>query len=378
MSLRQSFDRVETLAFIRELMPTAWVRWIGYVLLWTFIATLSAIHWYEFFYFPDPYESFHELWLIKMELWFAFALLTPLILLLAAHFELGRERWLGNFLVLFFYSIVATVAYSAVYTLLLLVFLDRNITIISYANSYIFVISQHSTFYYLAFWALVAMEHGFRWSRRLRERELQASQLEAQLATAKFEALRSHIQPHFLFNALNTITSMIEDDQPERARDTVQRLSELLRLSLDHSRTQFVTLDREMQFVREYLALMQSRYPDRLQLRIAVPDDVLQARVPSLILQPIVENAIKYGVAASAEPGCVDVSALKEDSWVIVTVKNEGPRVLPDQVSHTGMGLPAVRSRLEHLYGADYQFSFEPRDQGGAVVSISVPIQPQD
>jgi two-component system, LytTR family, sensor kinase len=227
---------------------------------------------------------------------------------------------------------------------------------------------------YLLFYVLLL---GIAWAvyyhGRYREREQAAEQLAAGLAEARLQALKMQLHPHFLFNTLNAISALIpQEAQP--ARRMVARLGDLLRTTLEQEATQEVSLGEELEFLEPYLEIEQTRLGDRLSVEFQVEPQALDARVPHLVLQPLVENAIRHGVAPRSGPGVVTIAAAVEGGSLILHVRNTGGSAR-DGSTHEpgGRGLANVRSRLEHLYGADQQLTAGPAGPAEWVTTIRIP-----
>lgn len=203
-----------------------------------------------------------------------------------------------------------------------------------------------------------------------RERERRALMFEAQLADARLGALRSQIQPHFLFNALNTVAVLMQEDV-ERAERVLVKLAGLLRKAVDTSQQHEVPLREEIEFVRAYLEIEQERFTDRLTTTIDVADDALDARVPSLILQPLVENAVRHGIARRAEPGRIEIAVRRIENDLHLTVRDNGPGFR--EGARDGVGLENTRGRLAELYG-DQQSIEINSGPSGTTVSLVMPI----
>jgi LytS/YehU family sensor histidine kinase len=226
-----------------------------------------------------------------------------------------------------------------------------------------------------------SMTTGYAAQARKREQEaaklaLHSSKLEARLAEAKLRLLQAQLNPHFLFNAFNTISALTETD-PKAARRMMDRLATLLRSSLDHAGRQEVTLREELTFLEDYLSIERLRFEDRLTVDVRVADDVDEAFVPSFVLQPLVENAIRHGTGALLRRGHVRVSARRAASLLILEVEDDGVG-LPEGwrlADHAGVGLSNIARRLEELYGADHTFVVLPRPEGGVRVEISLPLR---
>ncbi|HUF46218.1 MAG TPA: histidine kinase [Vicinamibacterales bacterium] len=226
----------------------------------------------------------------------------------------------------------------------------------------------------LSYAGVLALVTLFRWYQRLRDREVDAARLERSLSEARLESLRLQIQPHFLFNALNAISSTMYDN-PQAADEMIERLSELLRVSLRTARTQQVPLDEELVALDHYVALMKARFGDALDVRINIEGSAIARRalVPSMVLQPLVENAIRHGRLAHEGRGRVDVHAAARDGHLDLSVTDDGPGVSPAVGRGDGVGLDATRQRLRLLYGDECTFS-AGHVPGGFAVRMSLPL----
>jgi GAF domain-containing protein len=214
----------------------------------------------------------------------------------------------------------------------------------------------------------------YREAREARDRSLKAAQLESQLVRARLDALRAQLNPHFLFNALNVVAMLIRRGANEDALRAVVNLSELLRRVLAVGATPEVSLRDEMALIERYLDVEQLRFRDRLSVNIEIEPAAIEARVPGLILQPVVENAIKHGIANAEGPGHVCISARHEGGRLLLRVADNGPG-FPNgwDAARSGVGLSNTRERLERTYDGDYRFDVGRGDRGGAVVEIEIP-----
>jgi two-component system, LytTR family, sensor kinase len=205
--------------------------------------------------------------------------------------------------------------------------------------------------------------------------EAHAAQLQAQLADARLETLRMQLNPHFLFNTLHAISSLVERD-PRGVRRMIARLSELLRYTLQGSNRQEVSVEEEMEFLRRYLEIMQVRFQGRLEVETRVEPDVADALVPTLILQPLVENAVKHGVGNRLEAGRIEIHAYRKGDRLVLGVRDNGPGLQPaaDHAAGEGVGLHNVRSRLQQLFGEDQELSLRPAEGGGVLAEIGLPL----
>jgi len=203
----------------------------------------------------------------------------------------------------------------------------------------------------------------------------ETARLNEQLSRAKLDALQRQIEPHFLFNTLNAITGLVREGRNEAATRVISELSDLIRRVLQDSGTQQVTLGEEMEFIEKYLDIQKVRFGDRLDIRVDVANELRSARVPSLILQPMVENAIKHGIARHVRPGTVRIEAAESQGVLTLRVYNDGPSLSTDWEEHSaGIGIPNVRTRLQSLYGTASEMLIRNCDNGVEVL-LSVPFQ---
>jgi two-component system, LytTR family, sensor kinase len=207
----------------------------------------------------------------------------------------------------------------------------------------------------------------------LREREVAVTRLEAELAQAQLRALKAQLQPHFLFNTLHAITVLIRHDTVAAGR-MVMQLSDMLRMTLMDSERQETTLERELRFLRLYLEIEQTRFRDRLEVRWDIAPGLETAAVPTLLLQPLVENALRHGLGARAMPGRVEIAARRDDGMLTLRIVDDGVGLRADGgTAGPGIGIPSTRARLAGLYGAAHRFALEERDGGGVSVTVSIP-----
>ena len=196
-----------------------------------------------------------------------------------------------------------------------------------------------------------------------------------QLSHAQLSALRHQIEPHFLFNTLNAIAGLVRDHRNEAAVSMIAGLSDFLRRVLEDSHRQQVPLAEEMDFLHKYLDIQKVRFADRLQLCVDVPQELLVAQVPSLILQPMVENAVKHGIAKRAQGGVIRISASRLNAMLTLSIFNDGPTLPADwETTRTGIGISNVRTRLQRLYGDSFDLRLQNQATGVEVL-VSVPFR---
>jgi len=234
----------------------------------------------------------------------------------------------------------------------------------------------------IRYWAVIALQAVFRSQKnaKIREREafelrVQASELAQQLTTAQLGALKMQLQPHFLFNTLGAIIVLIQEQKTALAEAMVARLSDLLRLTLEDVEAQEVPLWRELEFLRLYLSIEQVRFEDRLRVRIAPAPTLSEILVPHMVLQPIVENAVRHGLGQSEEAVTIEVSATCANGSLTLVVSDDGPGLAPPKTNHSGIGLANTRIRLARLYGDDACLVVEPAAARGVRVTITLPMR---
>ena len=228
----------------------------------------------------------------------------------------------------------------------------------------------------LTYWAILGVSLAVDYYRKYRERELRASQLETRLAEAQLQVLKMQLHLHFLFNTLHAISTLMHRDV-EAAERMLTRLSDLLRHSFESVGVQEVSLKQELEFLDRYVEIEKVRFGDRLAVEISVDPELLDARVPNLILQPLVENAIRHGIASRAAGGRIEIEVRRDNGMLDLEIRDNGPG-LPagDDGSEGigGIGLANTRARLKQLYGARHRFELSEAAGGGLAVNLTIPL----
>jgi len=230
--------------------------------------------------------------------------------------------------------------------------------------------------YLVVYWTIVGVGHALAYYRKYREREMLAIMLESRLAQTQLQMLKMQLQPHFLFNTLNAISALMHQDV-ELADQMLARLAQLLRATLESAGTQEVPLKQELEFVELYLEIEQARFGPRLVVHIDAEAETMDAGVPNLILQPLVENAIRHGIAPRPQTGHIEIRARRENGELRVEIMDDGPGLAGDSSvpQREGVGLTNTRARLRQLYGNAHQFTLANRAGGGLVVTVCVPFR---
>lgn len=220
------------------------------------------------------------------------------------------------------------------------------------------------------------MRHRQRFEESLRL-QLETARLQSDLARAELAALRGQLHPHFLFNSFNALATLVRQQKNEQAVEIIAQLSELLRLAMERSGLHEIPLHQELDFIRRYLDIEHLRYGDKLRTEFSVEPAALNALVPNIVLQPLVENAVKHAISLRTNPGVVRVAAGRNNQRLHVDVIDDGPegppRVIPDGRKRTGIGLANSRAQLEKLYGNDYRLDVMKRPEGGTIIHLDLP-----
>ncbi len=368
--------------------PVAHRRWVKWALIFGAITLFILINSATIYIgqrsglFPNMAPSpWQRVFLEQAMLWYPTALLAPAILWCGRRFRLERASWPWAWPL----HLGLTLIYDAAYTLMtfpLLAWLWPNEPMPSFRQVALQRFIGRIPVCLLIYWLILGAGYAFEYYRRYREEQWQAaqlawraSQLEAQLAQAQLQTLRMQLQPHFLFNTLHAVSALMEDDI-KAARRMIARLSELLRLTLEQSGQPEVTLQQELEALARYLEIEQIRFQDRLQVELKIDPETLVAHVPYLILQPLVENAIRHGIAMLSSAGKIEISSARQDGMLELLVRDDGPG-LPDggAAFKEGIGLTNTRARLEQLYGVEHRFEIGNATGGGWLVTLVIPFQ---
>jgi two-component system LytT family sensor kinase len=301
--------------------------------------------------------------------WYTWAALTPLVFRLAARYPIQspmRLRGLGMQLLASFGVTLLVILIGA--------FVSTAFEPSSFREQIRLFISQHFATDLLAYWSLFAIQQAMQFHAEKTRREIEASQLAAELAQSRLHALKSQLQPHFLFNTLHAIATLLSEDAVS-AEDMLLRLSDLLRAFLEDYDGQEVSLRRELVLLDLYLGIQRTRFKDRLTTKIYVAPDTLECAVPSLILQPIVENAIRHGISERVGADCIEIEIRRENDSLCIDVRNSNSTLKEGPASGHGIGLSNTALRLRELYGDVAQVRLDMIWPQGVVCRIRLPFR---
>jgi LytS/YehU family sensor histidine kinase len=302
---------------------------------------------------------------------YAWALLSPIILYLAARFPLKLHRWRRSLLVHIPASLLISLAQVVVHTIADQSLIHGHYSPDAMVSGFQALFARTFHFGLLVYWMIIGISHVIEYYK---DRELAAAQMETQLAQAQLHALKMQLHPHFLFNTLHAISALMQEDV-KAADEMIARLSELLRISMTTTNAQEVALKTEIEFLDKYLEVERIRFKDRLTVRMDIDPQALDALVPNLLLQPLVENSIRHGIAKRRGEGMVLIRAARQNGALQLQIIDNGVGLQMDQgaVIKEGVGLSNTRARLDQLYGVQHRFELTQAAEGGLVVTIVIP-----
>jgi two-component system, LytTR family, sensor kinase len=306
--------------------------------------------------------------------WLLYAFLTPAVFAVSRRWPLSRPHVAGHAVLHLTISLLFCAAWAAAGTVLRAVLTPEALYFpaAKYFVSWLFITFPFGVAVYLS---VVGIEHAIRYFAEAREREVQMARLAEQLSSARFAALQAKLNPHFLFNTLNTIAVLVREGDRTGAARMVEQLSDVLRRTLSRHRTNEVTLEEELELVRQYLAIEQARFSDRLHPEFDIEEATLSAAVPSFALQHLVENAIRHGIARRAEAGRVRVAARRDGDTLELSVADDGPGIDEQAVIPKGHGLEGTRERLRALYGERASLAVARAATGGTIATLRIPFR---
>ena len=302
--------------------------------------------------------------------WLLYALLTPGVFAVSRKWPLARPHLVSRAILHFFFSLLFCVAWATCGQVLRLI-LTRNFAHVGI--EWLGWIFTTLPFGVAVYFCVVGIEHATRYFIDAREREVQVARLSEQLSSARFAALQAQLNPHFLFNTLNTITVLVRDNDRQGAVSIIEHLSELLRRTLSRHQANEVTLGEELELVRQYVAIEQARFSDRLRPEFRIPESLMSATMPSFALQHLVENAIRHGIAKDSDAGLLVVTATRSADTLEITVINDGVSIDASVPAPPGHGIENTRERVSALYGDSASLEIAPRPEGGTIATLRVP-----
>ena len=359
------------LAMTAENVSQPRLRWKTVVIAWVAFGLYMAAQGV----FSRVYRGLNPAWnaVVVSEVLYALLWipLTPLVVWLVNRFRFEPPHRARNLLLHVLASLLLSFAHRVVFLIALALyehFAQGSPMAVNFSALVVYV-----DYGVLLYWIIWLISVSVAYAEKVREREVRAAELETRLARAQVHALQSQLQPHFLFNTLNAISALVTKD-PAAARGTITLLSGLMRETLALGSLQEVPLSRELALTQQYLDIEKQRFGDRLTVRVNVDPSVQNSLVPSLILQPLLENAFKHGLSQRRGDVRIDITAARVDGTLRLSVWNDGSGIRTDAGPNSGVGLQNTRARLERLYGDRAAFELREEEEGRVRADMTVPL----
>jgi len=353
-------------------------RWFWIAAIWSGIGLFDATQTVVVMRSEGMHHAWVSLFFVLLLAWLPWALATPLVLRLGRRYPLAQWKRVSTWSV--HLGACATIG-------LVWATLDASLEEVlnpwanvpgpdPFADLWLQKFENHLLSYIVLYATILLVSHLLESRERLALQQTETARLNEQLSKAQLNSLRNQIEPHFLFNTLNAIAGLVREKRNDAAVSMIAGLSDFLRRVLEDSNRHEVPLGEELDFALKYLDIQKVRFGDRLHVSASVPSELLPAPVPSLILQPMVENAIKHGIAKRVQGGSIRISAARTNGRLILNVYNDGPK-LPEgwDKTRSGIGISNVQTRLQGLYGQAFDLSMRNQEPGGVEVSLSVPFK---
>ena len=350
-------------------------QWFWIAAIWSAVGLFDATQTVFVMRAEGMHHAWIRLFVVQLVEWLPWALATPFVLRLGRRFPPTQLRPLSTW-----------VRHLAACLAIDLVFSTWSATLEKLTNPYAnkpgpgkFLQILSDKFYsgllatFILYGTILLISYLLDSRERLARQQTEAARLNEQLMKAQLSSLRRQIEPHFLFNTLNSIAGLVREKRNDAAVTMIVGLSDFMRRVLEDSNRQQVPLAEELEFTQKYLEIQKVRFVERLQCTMSVPSELLPAQVPMLILQPIVENAIKHGIAKRAQGGAVRIFASRSNGMLTLSVYNDGPSLPAKDEIHSGIGISNMRTRLQSLYGDNFKFNMQNQGSAGVEVSVSVP-----
>jgi len=340
---------------------------IAIFVCWTFLALLFTPQTYLANLSSPTPLSWGLAVLVNLILFYTWAYLTPLVLSFGSRFPLERSYLTRNILI----QLILSLLFAPLHIILMItanrIFLSSYIGEYELPIPFTVLMAGFGATNVMIYWGITAVSQAINYFRKYQQRNFQ-------LAQAELQVLKMQLHPHFLFNTINAISELVYEE-PEVADQTLSQLSDLLRLSLKSGKAQEVSLQEELNFLKKYIEIQQTLLQQRLTIELKISPETLAAKVPNMILQPLVENAIRHGIAPSVNGGVLQIEARRENEMLLLIIKDNGcGLVSADKILKSGgIGISNTRERLQQLYGNKQTFNLAQPNDGGFMVSILIP-----
>jgi len=326
-------------------------------------------------------EGKHHFWLplfsIEFVSWLPWALATPFVIALARRQPINRQvrmRTVATHLAVFAAISVIAEAWSAWLQVLFNPWDSRRWP--TFADTWATTLTFQAFTFLIAYALILTVTYVVDARDRIARQLTETARLNEELSRSQLAALRGQMEPHFMYNTLNSIAGLVRDEQGQAAVSMITGLSEFLRRASEDSHRAQVALAEEVEYLQRYLDIQKLRFGERLKISVDMPAELLRAQVPNLLLQPLVENAIKHGIAERRAGGTVRVSGARQGDVLRLSVYNDGPNLLSDwQATHSGVGIGNLRTRLQILHGTQSGLQLRSVEEGGVEVIVTLPFR---
>ena len=362
---------------IGRLLERRWVRAVLIVAAWTVLASFLTSQMYLAYSRREIPIRWERIFFVELIYAYIWAALTPFILWLSRRFPIERWKWVRSMLMHLGVSLFLGFSTRVLHDLML-IFVVSDAEWKFDLSKLLLNVYFMTDYGVMLYWLILLISYSFNYQRRYREGEVRATRLEAQLAQAQLQALKMQLHPHFLFNTLHSISALVHKNA-DAADKMIARLGDFLRLTLENSGAQEVSLQEELEFLKCYLEIERIRFQDRLTVQMEIEPQALDARLPNLILQPIVENAIRHGISPRTSPGRIEIEARRVNGALQVQVTDNGPGLSSDSntgsIVKAGVGLANTQARLKQLYGDNHRLDLSNAAAGGLSVILEIPFR---
>ena len=350
-------------------------RWFWIAVLWSAVGLFEATQTVFVMRAEGMQHAWVALFFTLLLSWLPWALATPLVLRLGRKYPPAQWRRLSTWGVHLAGCAAVGLIYTAWVSLWEELFNPYALSPgpDSFAQLWLHKFLGGLLAYAILYSIILLVGYMLQSREQLTRQQTETARLNEQLSKAQLNALRRQIEPHFLFNTLNAIAGLVREQRNDAAVTMIAGLSDFLRRVVQDSDKQQVPLEEELEFTRKYLDIQKVRFADRLQFTVDAPSELLVAQVPSLILQPMVENAVKHGIAKRVQGGAIRIAAVRSNGMLRLDVYNDGPCLSANWENHSGVGMANVRTRLKSLYGAKFGLTMQNRAPDGVEVSLSLP-----
>ena len=356
-------------------------QWTFLCCFWTFFAVIISGQLYSNSLKNGFDPSWVNLFMVQLPIWYLWMFASPLMLYMVNKYPLIQEKWISRAFRYFLFGIALVLVLSnltLIYMFSVYGYLDLSTATFLEYVPYLFSRFTNDFLIFVLVQLALIVVHSYSMHKNnqlnLALERLKNNQLKSQLTQAQLQALKLQLNPHFLFNTLNTISSLTLIGEKTTSVNVTSKLGDFLRRTLDFEEYQLVSVEKELEFFDLYMDIEKSRFKDRIELIKIIDADCLSLRIPNLILQPVIENAIKYGIAKSSEASLIKLEIFANNSRIYISLFNEGP-FLKDENIEEGTGISNVRSRLSKLYGEDFLFNIQNHSTlEGVITKIEMPL----